>query len=244
MVPLALTLGIFTGTWWYVVIYNAPAAAAVAKSQTAPEVRSPAQSAPAPVEKPQELGSSTDKPQELTSVEEQATELGQAETTAESDRTVHSGGRSAARNGHSCRAAGRREPRARCRNIFTPGFGVWRLFSALLLVLYYRRMDGEQFEILKELAISVVPLGVLTIVVLAVIFLGICTATESAAVGALGALYLAVLVKYPRSLRLVESGRGRYRRGPRHSRAATSPRSSFRVRSARFFVGTVVPLAQ
>jgi TRAP-type mannitol/chloroaromatic compound transport system permease large subunit len=42
-----------------------------------------------------------------------------------------------------------------------------------------------------------VPLGVLTAVVLAVILFGITTATESAAVGALGALYLAVMAKYP-----------------------------------------------
>jgi TRAP-type mannitol/chloroaromatic compound transport system permease large subunit len=59
-------------------------------------------------------------------------------------------------------------------------------------------MDGEGFEILKQLVISVVPLGVLTVVVLVVILFGICTATESAAIGALGALYLAVMVKYPR----------------------------------------------
>ena len=58
--------------------------------------------------------------------------------------------------------------------------------SALILFIYYQRMDGEQFEILKELCASVVPLGVLTVVVLAVILFGICTATESAAVGALG----------------------------------------------------------
>ena len=56
-------------------------------------------------------------------------------------------------------------------------------------------MDGEQLEILKELIASVVPLGVLTVVVLAVILFGICTATESAAIGALGALYLAVMAQ-------------------------------------------------
>jgi TRAP-type mannitol/chloroaromatic compound transport system permease large subunit len=59
-------------------------------------------------------------------------------------------------------------------------------------------MDGEQLEILKELVVSVVPLGVLTVVVLAVILFGITTATESAAIGALGALYLAGMSKYPR----------------------------------------------
>jgi TRAP-type mannitol/chloroaromatic compound transport system permease large subunit len=73
-------------------------------------------------------------------------------------------------------------------------------FSLLLLLVYYWRMDGEQLEILKELIASVVPLGVLTIVVLAVILFGICTATESAAIGALGALYLAVMSKFPRDV--------------------------------------------
>src|SRR5438445_5217128 len=76
----------------------------------------------------------------------------------------------------------------------------WRFAaaSALLLFVYYWRMDGEQLEILKELCASVVPLGVLTVVVLAVILFGICTATESAAVGAAGALYLAVMAKFMR----------------------------------------------
>ena len=73
-------------------------------------------------------------------------------------------------------------------------------FSILVLAYYFCRMDGEGLEILKELVVSVVPLGVLTVVVLAVILFGICTATESAAVGALGALYLAVMAKYPRQV--------------------------------------------
>ena len=73
-------------------------------------------------------------------------------------------------------------------------------------------MDGEQFEILKELSASVVPLGVLTFVVLAVILFGICTATESAAIGALGALYLAVMAKFPRQACGGARGRDRRRR--------------------------------
>jgi TRAP-type mannitol/chloroaromatic compound transport system permease large subunit len=59
-------------------------------------------------------------------------------------------------------------------------------------------MDGEQLEILKMLTVSVMPLGVLTFIVLAVILFGITTASESAGIGALGALYLAGLAKYPR----------------------------------------------
>jgi TRAP-type mannitol/chloroaromatic compound transport system permease large subunit len=78
----------------------------------------------------------------------------------------------------------------------------WALaaLSGLLLGIYYVRMDGEQLEILRELVVSVVPLGVLTVVVLAVILFGITTATESAAIGALGAMYLAVLARYPRQV--------------------------------------------
>jgi TRAP-type mannitol/chloroaromatic compound transport system permease large subunit len=68
--------------------------------------------------------------------------------------------------------------------------------AVLALLVYFWRMDGEQLEILKELIGSVVPLGVLTVVVLAVILFGICTASESAAIGALGALYLAVMAKF------------------------------------------------
>jgi len=72
--------------------------------------------------------------------------------------------------------------------------------SGLLLFIYFWRMDGEQLEILKELCASVVPLGVLTVVVLAVILFGITTATESAAIGSLGALYLAVMARYARQV--------------------------------------------
>jgi TRAP-type mannitol/chloroaromatic compound transport system permease large subunit len=69
-----------------------------------------------------------------------------------------------------------------------------------LLGLYFWRMDGEQLEILKELCGAVVPLGILTVVVLAVILFGITTATESAGIGALGALYLAVMAKFAKQV--------------------------------------------
>ena len=241
MVPLALTLGTFAGTWWYVVIHNAPAATTVAKTPTAPELRSSAQTAPAPVEKPQEFGSSTDKPQELASVEEKATELGQAETTVESTEPSTPADAPPQEMGSlaepSAGAAAGKVPEN-----FYAWFWSFAAFSALLLAWYYRRMDGEQFEILKELAISVVPLGVLTIIVLAVILLGICTATESAAVGALGALYLAVLVKYPRSCgwwSLAGGVVGVALGIPRGDFAALIVSTSL----GAVFVGTVVPLA-
>ncbi len=63
---------------------------------------------------------------------------------------------------------------------------------ALLQVRYYWRFNAERLSIVKLLTSSTMPLGILTIVVLAVILFGICTATESAAVGAFGAFLLAV----------------------------------------------------
>ncbi|TXL70316.1 TRAP transporter large permease subunit [Vineibacter terrae] len=62
---------------------------------------------------------------------------------------------------------------------------------ALLVLRYYWKMGAERFQVLKLLTASVMPLGILTVVVLAVILLGITTATESAAVGAAGAFLLA-----------------------------------------------------
>lgn len=63
---------------------------------------------------------------------------------------------------------------------------------ALMLIRYYWRMDAARFTVLKLLTASVMPLGILTVVVLAVILLGITTATESAGVGAAGAFLLAL----------------------------------------------------
>src|SRR5690349_3360251 len=62
---------------------------------------------------------------------------------------------------------------------------------AFLLLYYYWRLEADQFEVLRLLVSSVMPLGILTVVVLTVILLGITTATESAAVGAAGAFLLA-----------------------------------------------------
>ena len=74
-------------------------------------------------------------------------------------------------------------------------FYLWFGISAAVLTLWtarsYWRMTGERFEVLKLLTSSVMPLGILTVIVLAVILFGITTATESAAVGAAGAFILA-----------------------------------------------------
>jgi TRAP-type mannitol/chloroaromatic compound transport system permease large subunit len=71
-------------------------------------------------------------------------------------------------------------------------FGAIALVCALLQLRYYWRLDAERLMVIKLLTSSVMPLGILTVVVLAVILFGITTATESAGVGALGAFLLAV----------------------------------------------------
>ena len=196
MVPLALTVGTYAGIWWYVVVHSAPPA--VSSNVATPELEPPSGSAtPAKSDKPQDLGAVQEKPQEMATDEVKPQELGSAEITAESSETARSPDGPPQEMGSlaapSAAGGGGKVPER-----FYNWFWASVALSTLLLAYYYWRMDGEQFQILKELAISVVPLGVLTIVVLVVILLGICTATESAAIGALGALYLAVMVKFPR----------------------------------------------
>ena len=191
IVPLALTVGTFAATWWYVVIYNAPAAqSAVISEPKAPAITAPpaTPSAPTGAEAPQELGAAEEKPQELGVAE---SEVQRAEPPRSADAPPEEMGSVT-------------QPDVTGVSKVPAHFYQWfwglAAFSGLLLTIYYRRMDGEQFEILKELTASVVPLGVLTVVVLAVILFGICTATESAAIGALGAMYLAVMTKYQRQV--------------------------------------------
>lgn len=184
MVPALLTMGMFATAWWYVVIYNAPSAAVAPEEEVAQPLTLP----PAVFE---------EKSQEAP--EEKLQELGAPETTAESTEPPMSA------DGPPQEMGSLAEPPGASATGKTPEYfylGFWGLAAVFtfLLAVYYWRMDGEQLEILRELVVSVVPLGVLTAVVLAVILFGITTATESAAVGALGALYLAVMAKYPRQV--------------------------------------------
>jgi TRAP-type mannitol/chloroaromatic compound transport system permease large subunit len=71
-------------------------------------------------------------------------------------------------------------------------------FGAIVLVClffqarYYSRLTAERLEVIKLLSTSIMPLGLLTVIVLGVILFGITTATESAGVGAAGAFLLAI----------------------------------------------------
>jgi TRAP-type mannitol/chloroaromatic compound transport system permease large subunit len=189
-VPLLLTVGTFGATWWYVVIYNAPEVTATAAAPTpttvagatAPattQAAAPAATTPAKEEAPQELGAGG-AVEEGTDAAKKADGQLEELTSAGERKRDDSVGRIPAH--------------------FYPWFWGLAAFSGLLLLIYFWRMTGEQLEILRELCASVVPLGVLTVVVLAVILFGISTATESAAIGALGALYLAVMAKYQRQV--------------------------------------------
>ncbi|WP_375461346.1 TRAP transporter large permease subunit [uncultured Enterovirga sp.] len=70
-------------------------------------------------------------------------------------------------------------------------FSIIAVAMAVVMLRYYARMRPERLQVIKLLTVSTMPLGILTVVVLAVILFGITTATESAAVGAAGAFLLA-----------------------------------------------------
>ncbi len=180
-VPLALVVATFGTTWWYIVIYNAPTTTAAVAPRAA-AAAAPQTAAPVAAE--------SDRPQEL----------GAAESEVQSVETPRSADAPPEQMGSPLAEPTGESTTGKIPEHFYAWFWGLAALSALLVAIYYWRMDGEQLEILKELVVSVVPLGVLTVVVLAVILFGITTPTESAAIGALGALYLAVMAKYPRQV--------------------------------------------
>jgi TRAP-type mannitol/chloroaromatic compound transport system permease large subunit len=181
LVPIALTAGTFGATWWYVIVYNAAPAVASAPAPAPPLSLAAAAKSPAA---PASTAPAEDKPVELGAAE---TEVAETEPARPADAPPE----------EMASAAPSTDPtKDKVPAHFYQWFWGLAALSALLLLIYFWRMDGEQLEILKELITSVVPLGILTAVVLAVILFGICTATESAAIGALGALYLAVMARY------------------------------------------------
>jgi TRAP-type mannitol/chloroaromatic compound transport system permease large subunit len=167
LVPAGLTAALFAAAWWYVVIHNAPDAPVPQAAVTLFEAHAAqpeAGSAPAADEGLQAA------PGEQPSGEESseglvASPLGEPSSA--------------------------QDALGRIPEDFYAWFWAIALLAAIVLGIYYWRMDGEQLEILKLLEYSVVPLAVLTFIVLAVILFGITTASESAGVGAMGALYLA-----------------------------------------------------
>jgi TRAP-type mannitol/chloroaromatic compound transport system permease large subunit len=169
LVPLLLALATLWAAWWYVVIHPQP------------DTPSPATA----VERVQPGHDSGKVPPE----EEKLEELGSSSSAASQDNApdVLQQMGSAELQGGSASAPVDAGPPPE----FYTYFAFISALTALLLVYYYWTMGAEQFEVLRLLTASVMPLGILTAVVLAVILLGITTATESAAVGAAGAFLLA-----------------------------------------------------
>ncbi|WP_264622126.1 TRAP transporter large permease [Bradyrhizobium japonicum] len=180
LVPLVLTLATLWAAWWYVVIHQQadiqmPVAAATQQQPRAEETLQP-------------LGAGA---QEQESAEEKLEELGGAASRSERATTnepeVLQQMGSAELRGKTTAAPAESGPPPEFYTYFAVVAGI----CALMLLYYYWTMEAEQFEVLRLLVMSVMPLGILTVVVLAVILFGITTATESAAVGAAGAFLLA-----------------------------------------------------
>ncbi len=175
LTPLILVLVTLWGVWWYVIIHqqaekdalNVPVVTQVAKASNADKA--------APAEAGLLSLDATSNNSQSKEIEEDAP-LVALDAAAGDDPT----------------AAGI-EPEAAAGppENFQLYFWLTTVLFLLLVSYYYIKLDEDQFEILKLLIESVLPLGILTILVLAVILLGITTATESAAVGALGAFILA-----------------------------------------------------
>ena len=172
--PLLLTMVTFWGIWWYVVIIHQQEDAVVVKPRVAVVQALPADvvnTTEAKEDRIEELGSGRGT---ATTIESTDPEAPLAMGTPE----LASGNAAPSSSGPS------------------PDFYIYFWLAAvatsLLLLYYYWKLQAEQFVILKLLIESVMPLGLLTVLVLAVILFGICTATESAAIGAAGAFLLAL----------------------------------------------------
>ncbi|MBY0380546.1 MAG: TRAP transporter large permease subunit [Xanthobacteraceae bacterium] len=168
LVPLVLTVATLWGVWWYVVIHQ--------QAEAPPQVTiterigaTPPSSTP-PEETLQELGSGAD-----------------ASQAAREPEVLQQMGNAELQNQRLAIPADEGPPQE-----FYTYFAITAALLGLLLLYYYWSMRAEQFEVLRLLTASVMPLGILTVVVLAVILFGITTATESAAVGAAGAFLLAI----------------------------------------------------
>jgi TRAP-type mannitol/chloroaromatic compound transport system permease large subunit len=173
--PLILSAVTLWGIWWYVVIHpqvDVAAAASAVQMQEAAAARAPA-TLPSGPETPQELGGAA--PQSDSKAPAPQSETAEQVGTPE---LLKQGGAAPVDAG----------PPAE----FFIYFWIVVAATALLLAWYYWKMEAESFELLKLLSSSVMPLGILTIVVLAVILFGITTATESAAIGSAGAFLLAL----------------------------------------------------
>ena len=194
LMPTVLALATLGTTWWYVVIYSqADNKAALAEqvlksSKPAPAIGAvPAtvDAAPIATQAPASGSSGLQEPPSSSGGLEAppGSEDGKSAPKAiEKDEPLVAMGDGEATNAPKTEAV----PEA-----FYTGFWIACTLMAALLAYYYWNFNAEQFEILRMLISSVMPLALLTFIVLGVILFGITTATESAAVGAAGAFLMA-----------------------------------------------------
>ncbi len=188
LVPLALAAVTLWGVWWYVIIHQQASAEDLSAQTTVQETNTgqkPSAGTPTADDGLEELGSSSSS----RSAASQSNEPEELEQIGSPE--LLQGPKSAAELGPP------------------EGFYLWFSICAAAVLLftgyYYWRLGADQFEVLKMLVSSVMPLGILTIIVLAVILFGITTATESAAVGAAGAFLLAIQARTLNWQRVKES---------------------------------------
>ena len=175
LVPLVLTLATLWATWWYVVIHQQPDLPTPVATSTMQKVD----------DAPQALGAGAASQPAEEKLEELGGNRSGAATTKEPEVLQQMG--SAELRSQITAAPSEAGPPPEFYTYFAFVCGIF----GLVLIYYYWTMEAEQFEVLRLLISSVMPLGILTAIVLAVILLGITTATESAAVGAAGAFLLA-----------------------------------------------------
>lgn len=201
LVPVFMVIVSLGAVWWYVVIYsqadnNAAAQASVAQvaapANTAERAAAPSGgvSEPPGAQEPKSTGGLSEPPGSESTAQASGDNGVQAPPGAEADTPAEAetdAPLQALGDGDTSDAP-KTEP---VPDSFYTGFWIAAALFVLLLAWYYKGFNGEQFEILNMLVKSVMPLGVLTLVVLGVILLGITTATESAAVGAAGAFLMA-----------------------------------------------------
>src|SRR5262249_53252794 len=175
--PLILAAVTLWGIWWYVVIHQQADAQANASVTVTTKAEPSAASKPeADSDKPLELGNNEvrSEAEDVSKEPEGVEQVGTPELLKEGPAAPAEAG----------------PPQE-----FYLYFWLVVAATAGVLLWYYWKLGAEPFELLKLLISSVMPLGILTIVVLAVILFGITTATESAAVGAAGAFLLAIQAK-------------------------------------------------
>ncbi|MES2911386.1 MAG: TRAP transporter large permease subunit [Pseudomonadota bacterium] len=209
LVPIALAVVTLGAVWWYVVIHsqednNASSTAQVslqARTGIAPgAVTTAPASAGSGVQEPPASG--VQEPSTTAGLQEPPAESGLSEPPSSDSGLQAPPGSGDVQEPAAAQAANepmqqlgdpsqKAPPGAAVPEAFYTGFWIACALALVLLVWYYLRFDAEQFEILRMLTSSVMPLAILTFMVLAVILFGITTATESAAVGAAGAFLMA-----------------------------------------------------